>query len=152
MNQKQKDPYSYRTFIRLKNKTNMEILEESNKLEAEKLKPLIETIGRFIKVKLKKQIKSKFRLSEEQANLWLSKQDLTCNICHKVFIIKFNRHTVDLVKVARQSRRYIHIDHDHKTRKLRGLLCNHCNMLLGMAKDDIETLFGAINFLRWTVN
>lgn len=38
-------------------------------------------------------------------------------------------------------------DHDHKTGKLRGVLCHHCNLLLGNAKDDIAILAAAIEYL-----
>lgn len=40
-----------------------------------------------------------------------------------------------------------HIDHDHKTNKVRGLLCPHCNYLLGNCKDDISILEKAILYL-----
>lgn len=33
-----------------------------------------------------------------------------------------------------------HIDHDHVTRKVRGLLCPTCNRALGMVKDSVEVL------------
>ena len=40
------------------------------------------------------------------------------------------------------------IDHCHKTGKIRGLLCNHCNMVLGSVKDNVYTLQNAINYLE----
>ena len=40
-----------------------------------------------------------------------------------------------------------HIDHDHKTKRVRGILCTRCNTVLGMAKDNIETLRAAIEYL-----
>lgn len=40
------------------------------------------------------------------------------------------------------------IDHDHETGKVRGLLCFNCNTMLGNAKDKIETLQRAIEYLQ----
>jgi hypothetical protein len=39
------------------------------------------------------------------------------------------------------------IDHDHKTGKVRGLLCPTCNLVLGHAKDDVNLLANAISYL-----
>lgn len=39
------------------------------------------------------------------------------------------------------------VDHDHKTRKVRGLLCSKCNMLLGFARDNVQFLATAIEYL-----
>jgi len=48
-------------------------------------------------------------------------------------------------------RRYkAHLDHDHLTGKIRGLLCGHCNLLLGFSQDDIKILKGAIDYLERT--
>lgn len=38
-------------------------------------------------------------------------------------------------------------DHDHKTGKLRGLLCMNCNTALGLFKDSIERLEMAKEYL-----
>lgn len=40
------------------------------------------------------------------------------------------------------------IDHDHRTGKVRGLLCNGCNVLLGAAYDNVQTLRKAIEYLE----
>jgi hypothetical protein len=39
------------------------------------------------------------------------------------------------------------IDHSHKTNKVRGLLCNHCNTGLGMFKDRRASLRAALLYL-----
>lgn len=41
-----------------------------------------------------------------------------------------------------------HTDHCHETNKVRGILCYHCNLLLGMAKDDVNVLKQAIDYLE----
>lgn len=39
------------------------------------------------------------------------------------------------------------VDHDHKTNRVRGLLCNDCNLLIGYADDDVRVLKSAIRYL-----
>jgi len=40
------------------------------------------------------------------------------------------------------------IDHNHKTGKIRGLLCGNCNSTIGFAKEHISNLIRAIGYLR----
>lgn len=42
----------------------------------------------------------------------------------------------------------LHIDHDHKTTKVRGLLCMHCNHALGKFSDSVKVLQAAIAYLQ----
>lgn len=51
-------------------------------------------------------------------------------------------------KVSRGHARYWSIDHDHRTGEVRGLLCQRCNTILGLADDNIGTLENAILYLR----
>lgn len=46
------------------------------------------------------------------------------------------------------TRKTLSVDHDHKTGKIRGLLCVKCNTALGMLNDNIGTFENAINYLR----
>lgn len=40
------------------------------------------------------------------------------------------------------------VDHDHKTGKVRAMLCNHCNRGLGHFRDNPATLQNAIEYLH----
>lgn len=43
-----------------------------------------------------------------------------------------------------------HIDHCHTTDKVRGILCYHCNLVLGQARDNAETLKRLAAYLERT--
>lgn len=49
---------------------------------------------------------------------------------------------------ARPTKRLLSIDHCHKSGKIRGLLCDRCNFMLGYALDNIRILKRAISYLR----
>ena len=71
-------------------------------------------------------------ISRDDYNKVFIEQDGKCLICGK--------HQSELEKG-------LAVDHDHITGKVRGLLCFHCNIGLGMFRDDITLLTNAINYL-----
>lgn len=44
--------------------------------------------------------------------------------------------------------RNLSVDHDHRTGRVRGLLCRPCNDLLGHIRDDVETAYRILRYLR----
>lgn len=74
---------------------------------------------------------AKYGLTEEQFRRMYLDQKGLCAICPK-----------------RMSGRDCHIDHDHVTGKVRGLLCSSCNTGLGFFKDSVRLLASAIVYLE----
>ncbi len=82
------------------------------------------------------KIQRRFGITQEQYEAILKKQDGLCAICSKPQGSGTN-----------QDKR-LAVDHDHKTGKIRGLLCTNCNPGLGFFKDDIVFLKRAIEYLE----
>lgn len=76
--------------------------------------------------------KHNYKLSPQRKLGFLIKQKYKCAICK-------NQFNGDTYKP--------NIDHNHITKKIRGLLCKNCNFLLGFAKDDPWILKMAIQYL-----
>jgi len=49
---------------------------------------------------------------------------------------------------GKKDKRLLSVDHDHKTGKVRGLLCNKCNFALGYADDNPERLRDMARYLE----
>ena len=76
---------------------------------------------------------------------WLLKEQYgKCKICKKVL-------KVDEL-AGRKGRTLLTacVDHDHKTDRVRGLLCGSCNLLIGLAEDNVSILNSAIIYLNDT--
>jgi hypothetical protein len=81
-----------------------------------------------------KRICKKHGITIEQLIELHQEQHDCCAICHKPETIK----TV------------LSLDHSHRNKQVRGLLCMRCNLLLGQANDDIMVLKDAIAYLeKW---
>lgn len=63
-------------------------------------------------------------------------QNHSCAICKKLETLIRKGSLCSLV-----------VDHCHKSGKVRGLLCNKCNRVMGMLNDDVETLRRMIQYL-----
>lgn len=52
--------------------------------------------------------------------------------------------------ICKISTRKFHIDHDHATGKVRGILCDACNKALGVFGDDAEGIRNVLKYLGAT--
>jgi len=77
-------------------------------------------------------LKNLYGLSIEEFNEMKYMQGNSCKIC--------KTHENNL-------KRKLFVDHCHETEKVRGLLCQSCNTMIGNAKDNILVLQSAINYL-----
>lgn len=41
-----------------------------------------------------------------------------------------------------------HVDHSHKLKRVRGILCCYCNPMLGFAQDNPHILLAAVDYLQ----
>ena len=84
-------------------------------------------------------LKKNYGIGIADFNVMLSKQNNVCAICGKPE--KDLNHNTG-------TPRNLAVDHDHKTGKIRGLLCGNCNKGLGKFLDDPELLLKAVNYLK----
>lgn len=79
--------------------------------------------------------KSKFGVTKQEFLECIASQKGRCAICKNIFN-RENRLTTPT------------LDHVHdETNRFRGVLCHHCNALLGLAYDDPKILRSAIRYL-----
>ena len=89
-------------------------------------------------VSYKWYLKNAYDLTTEQYQEMFKKQNGVCAICKKPETRKGRNSAILLLSV----------DHNHKTKKVRGLLCQECNLLLGYSHDSIIILKEAIRYLK----
>ena len=89
--------------------------------------------------RLEQHLKYKYGVTHAQFIKRWDEQKGLCAICADQL--------PDLMTYDNRRRGYA-IDHNHKTGEFRGILCTHCNSLLGMAKDSGAVLQSAIEYLN----
>lgn len=97
--------------------------------------------GRLMR-RINPQIESslrKYKLTLRQYEDILVSQNGVCAICE-------NPETT--MKGSPPQLQRLSVDHDHASGKVRGLLCNNCNRVLGHAHDDIGKLEKSIRYLE----
>lgn len=75
----------------------------------------------------------RYRITPEQFDELLAKQGNRCAIC----------------KSDDPGHRHgWHVDHNHETGKIRGILCGTCNVAIGMTAEDPDVLFRIAVYLK----
>src|SRR5690349_14148731 len=77
--------------------------------------------------------KKRYGISEEERDALFASQGEVCPICET----DDPKSKVGWV-----------VDHCHTSGKIRGVLCHQCNTMLGMARDNTDTLSKAIAYLK----
>jgi hypothetical protein len=68
---------------------------------------------------------NKYNITETEYVTLYESQNKACAVCEK-----------ELPLMGKST----HIDHDHETGKIRGILCSNCNTALGLLKDNIDII------------
>jgi hypothetical protein len=76
-------------------------------------------------------LRVKYGITPEEYDRFMVQQNGRCAICEKP-----------------PTKLRLDVDHDHVTKKVRGLLHNHCNRALGYFGDDPDVLDSAAAYLR----
>lgn len=80
-----------------------------------------------------RRLLEKYGLTEAAYGAMLAAQGNACGICRRPI---------------RDHGKPLHVDHDHATGRVRGLLCSPCNQALGIFGDTAEGLRRALDYLE----
>ena len=82
-------------------------------------------------------LKNRYNLTTEEYNKRVEQQNNKCAICGNEEKNTFKGNVV-----------YLSVDHNHKTDKIRELLCKDCNVSLGNLNEDISLFYKCIKYLK----
>ena len=107
-------------------------LAQINEYEKTKPEEWRKSIGRRF------HLNKRYNITPEEYEKKLKQQNYKCAICNKDVTENLRNKVVTALS----------LDHDHKTNKIRDLLCFNCNSGLGQFKDSFELLFKAYKYLK----
>ena len=82
------------------------------------------------------QLKGNYGITLNEFERRLEMQNNECEICNQKFI----KDSKGLLKAS--------VDHNHSTGKIRGIICNTCNLTLGRIKENKQVLYKMIQYLE----
>lgn len=96
----------------------------------QKANPAMYNNPELVKARYRRNLAKKFGVTVERIDALRSTE--FCDICKVPFVEKQGQH----------------IDHCHVSNKIRGVLCNNCNHMIGQAQDDPVILRNAALYLE----
>jgi hypothetical protein len=131
-----KEIHAYRRAYRAANREKLDI----QKRQWEKDNPEMLSMQRArrrikdMNTKINGDLKYHYDITLENFNTLLEKQGGVCAICKKF-------------EITARTKRLV-VDHDHKTGRVRGILCHRCNCGIGYFKDDPSYVRTAADYLE----
>ena len=98
---------------------------------AEQNKAYRETRKHTRSAKLREKL---YGLTEEAFSSMIIEQDFCCPVCER--------------QLDPKGYRTVHVDHDHESGKVRGILCSNCNVGIGHPREDPAIMLRAIAYLN----
>ena len=81
--------------------------------------------------------KNKYQITFAEVKSLLEMQENKCAVCK-----------TEGFKMHPNSWSKLNVDHDHKTGKVRELLCHNCNRALGLLQENVEIIQSALDYLK----
>ena len=123
--------------LSIKEKSRKYYLKNSKKLRAKGKTDYIKYKHRYVDYRRKSAYKIKYGITIDDYNKMFKQQEGKCDIC--------KRHQNDLTRI-------LCVDHDHKTNKVRALLCVTCNTDVSVVENRLEEMLNYLNKHRKDVN
>jgi hypothetical protein len=83
-----------------------------------------------------------------RAHRWLTKYGITPEQYDQMLLDQGGGCAICGSEEEGRGKEFLHVDHDHKTGKVRGLLCFGCNSGIGHLREDTEIMHSAIHYIE----
>jgi hypothetical protein len=136
------------------NEKSQKLIEYSKQyyiLNKEKIISRIKETSKTEEFKEKRRVFNKKRKETNRANYYKKRYGITLEIYNKMLLDQDYKCAICKIsetEIKHKRNTYFAVDHCHSTGKVRGLLCNNCNCILGFINDDTEHLNNAIKYLE----
>jgi Recombination endonuclease VII len=95
--------------------------------------------GKYVARQHGRKLYRDHKITRDTYEQLLGQQESRCAICRIAL--------ADLQAIPGRNQHVLHVDHNHQTGQIRGLLCQHCNHGLGCFQDSPTALLSAIQYL-----